>query len=84
MGSDFADIVPGAVWHQLRRIRVTDIQLGSKRLMQCTVLMDTLRRLLQASGHDSRRTGNPQCAGTTSGSAATNPPAWAPLGSRAV
>jgi len=44
MGSDFADIVPGAVWHQLRRIRVTDIQLGSKRLMQCTVPMDTLRR----------------------------------------
>jgi len=39
MGSDFADIVPGAVWHQLRRIRVTDIQLGSKRLMQCTVLI---------------------------------------------
>src|SRR5690606_21063934 len=42
------DVEPGVVWEELRRIRATHIEFGSKRRMQCTVLTDTQRRLLQA------------------------------------
>ncbi|REJ32344.1 MAG: IS1634 family transposase, partial [Bacillota bacterium] len=42
------DLEPGTVWDELRRIRATDLQLGFKRLMHCTTLTDTQRRLLQA------------------------------------
>src|SRR5690606_4431005 len=42
------DVEPGVVCEELRRIQATHIEFGSKRRMQCTVLTDTQRRLLQA------------------------------------